>query len=84
MNYYILKFQIIIDEHIQPDIAFVGVVSEAEDCRPNQAKDRIMEDVKRKNPSSKVVAVLNGEPEKVSAEQYRSIKDKIIEITGPN
>jgi len=83
MNYYILTYQVTIDGKVQEAKERIAVLSNTEDYRPNQAEDRIMEEFKRKNPASKVVATLIGEPEVISRENYQAIRSKILEIKAP-
>ena len=84
MNYYILSYQVFIDGKVQDKIERIGVEAKTADQRPNQAKDRIIEEVKRKHPSSKVTAELIGKPELLSKEHYQEIRSKIPEIKSPD
>jgi hypothetical protein len=84
MNYYILTYQVLIDGKIQDAKERIAVVSNTEDYRPNQAEDRIVEEFKRKNPASKVTAILQGKPEVMSKENYQAIRSKILEIKSPD
>ena len=83
MNYYILTYQVVIDGKIQDPVR-IGVESKSTDYRPNQAKDRIIEEYKRKNPSSKITAVLVGKPELISKENYQPLRSTILEIKAPD
>jgi hypothetical protein len=83
MHYYKLNYEITIDGKVQEGREQIIVLSQTDDYRPHQAEDRIVEEFKRKNPSSKVTAVLEGEPAIISKEEYQATHTRMLEIKSP-